>query len=134
MPRQFSWLDRRLVRNGYFRNCSAEALKLYLFLICVADRDGLSFYSDRAICEMLNFEKSQLKAAKFCLIEADLVLFERSVCQVLELTDGSCPEIKIPVLDVKRQVEVAASTVEKPATSEQVQAIFDSFLGRCNHD
>jgi len=42
VPRQFSWIDQRLVRDGHIGRCGAEALALYLFLVTVADADGLS--------------------------------------------------------------------------------------------
>jgi hypothetical protein len=44
VPRQFSWIDQRLVRDGHTARCSAEALALYLFLVTVADAQGLSYY------------------------------------------------------------------------------------------
>jgi hypothetical protein len=46
VPRQFSWVDQRLVRDSYIPRCSTQALALYLVLITVADAQGLSYYSD----------------------------------------------------------------------------------------
>ena len=43
VPRQFSWVDQRLVRDRYITRCAPEALALYLLLITVADAQGLSF-------------------------------------------------------------------------------------------
>ena len=42
VPRQFSWVDQRLVRERYIARCNPEALALYLFLVTVADARGLS--------------------------------------------------------------------------------------------
>ena len=42
VPSQFSWLDHRLVRERHLERCSTEALALYLFLVTVADAQGLS--------------------------------------------------------------------------------------------
>ena len=53
VPEQFSWLDHRLVRDRHLSRCSVEALALYLFLVTVCDGEGLSYYSDRAIAELL---------------------------------------------------------------------------------
>ena len=49
VPSQFSWLDHRLVRESHLDRCSTEALALYLFLVTVADAQGLSYYGDAAV-------------------------------------------------------------------------------------
>ena len=49
VPEQFSWIDHRLVRDRHIAGKSAEALALYLFLVTVADGQGLSYYSDAGI-------------------------------------------------------------------------------------
>ena len=41
VPEQFSWIDHRLVRDRHIAGRSAEALALYLFLLTVADGQGL---------------------------------------------------------------------------------------------
>jgi hypothetical protein len=47
----WSWLDRRFLReHGDY--LSREAVLLYLFLVAVADRHGLSFYSDHTLCRL----------------------------------------------------------------------------------
>ncbi len=46
MPSQFSWVDQRLVRERHIERCDVQALALYLFLVTVADAQGLSYYSD----------------------------------------------------------------------------------------
>jgi hypothetical protein len=45
-PKQFSWVDQRLVGDHYVERCDACALALYLFRVTVADDQGLSYYSD----------------------------------------------------------------------------------------
>ena len=40
MPRQFSWIDQRLVRDRHIQGRSPRALALYLFLCTVADAQG----------------------------------------------------------------------------------------------
>ena len=42
----WSWMDRRFLRE-HGDHLSREAMLLYFFLAAVADRHGLSFYSDR---------------------------------------------------------------------------------------
>ncbi|MEI2723917.1 MAG: hypothetical protein V9H26_10360 [Verrucomicrobiota bacterium] len=50
IPPSFSWVDHRLVRHeSYWPVPATAAWTLYLFLVTVADAQGLSFYSDAAI-------------------------------------------------------------------------------------
>ena len=53
VPRQFSWIDQRLVRNRLIQGPSPRALALYLFLCTVADAEGLSYYSDTSTGALL---------------------------------------------------------------------------------
>jgi hypothetical protein len=46
VPKRFSWVDQRLVRDHSVEHCDAYALALYLFLVTVADDQGLSYYAD----------------------------------------------------------------------------------------
>ena len=46
VPKQFSWVDQRLVRDHYVERCDAYALALYLFLVTIVDGQGLNYYSD----------------------------------------------------------------------------------------
>ena len=57
IPAQFSWIDQRLVRDHLIRSCGTDALVLYLFLVTVADAQGLSYYSDQSIlCRLTCFD------------------------------------------------------------------------------
>jgi hypothetical protein len=42
IPPSFSWVDHRLVRHNYVARCDPSGLALYLFLVTVADAQGLS--------------------------------------------------------------------------------------------
>jgi hypothetical protein len=57
VPRQFSWIDHRLVRDGHITRCTANALALYLLLCTVADAQGLSYYSDAKAASLLPFRR-----------------------------------------------------------------------------
>jgi len=48
VPTQFSWVDQRLVRERSINQLSHEACTLYLFLVTVADAQGLSFYAEQS--------------------------------------------------------------------------------------
>jgi hypothetical protein len=85
VPPQFSWIDHRLVRDRHMAGRSAEALALYLFLVTVADGQGLSYYSDAGIGKLLPLDESALARARQELIRARLIAYEKPLYQVLSL-------------------------------------------------
>src|SRR5712691_5694393 len=87
VPPQFSWVDQRLVRDGYIDQLSHEACALYLFLVTVADAQGLSFYSEQSLCQRLSMTPAVLRQARLALITHALVAYECPLYQVLAL-DG----------------------------------------------
>jgi hypothetical protein len=94
VPRQFSWVDHRLVCDGHISRCSHEALALYLFLITVSDADGLSYYSDAAACRFLNMDPDMLAAVRVELRKAGLIAYAHPLYQVLSLDN---PGTVVPV-------------------------------------
>jgi len=86
VPPQFSWVDHRLVRDGHIEGRSPEALALYLFLVTVADADGLSWYSETALCRVLSWRPPRLAQARAELREADLIAYRKPLYQVLDLS------------------------------------------------
>ena len=92
VPPQFSWVDHRLVRDGHIEGRSAEALALYLFLVTVADADGLSWYSEPALCRMLSWTPPQLRHGRDELRSAGLVAYRKPLYQVLDLS----PQVVMP--------------------------------------
>lgn len=84
-PPQFSWVDQRLVRGRYIERCDANALALYLFLLTVADRQGLSYYSDAAIVRCLSMDVMTLHQARRDLVRAKLIAYDKPLYQVLAL-------------------------------------------------
>jgi len=85
VPEQFSWIDHRLVRDRHICRCSADALALYLFLVTVADGQGLSYYSDPMIGRLLPLDAPALAGARQELIAAGLLAYKRPLYQVLAL-------------------------------------------------
>ena len=85
VPRQFSWVDQRLVRNRYIDQLSPQACALYLFLVTVADAQGLSYYADPSLCQRLSLTGAELHQARQALITLDLVAYQRPLYQVLSL-------------------------------------------------
>ena len=85
VPPQFSWVDQRLVRERYIDQLSHKACALYLFLITVADAQGLSYYADPSLCQRLSLTGPELHQARHGLITLGLVAYQRPLYQVLAL-------------------------------------------------
>lgn len=96
IPPHFSWIDHRLVRDGHVRGRSAPALALYLFLVTVADADGLSWYSDAGLCQQLSWSGPQLQTARAELQQAGLIAYRRPLVQVLDLAPALAPATPLP--------------------------------------
>ena len=86
VPKQFSWVDHRLVRDHYLESCSHAAAALYLFLITVADARGLSYYSDLSLMKRLDMDELTLRQARHNLIHLGLIAYEKPLYQVLPIS------------------------------------------------
>jgi len=93
IPTQFSWVDQRLVRERHIERCDAHAAALYLFLVTVADVQGLSYYSDRSLGRGLSMDPVRLSKARGDLIRAGLIAYQRPLYQVLAL--DSSPRVEV---------------------------------------
>ena len=58
---------------------------LYLFLVAVSDRNGLSFYYDDRIASLLKIDLAALGQAREGLVLRSLVAYEPPLYQVLSL-------------------------------------------------
>ena len=85
IPPSFSWVDHRLVRDRHIESCSHPAAALYLFLVTVADNQGLSYYSDPALMTRLAMDVAALDSARQNLIRIGLIAYESPLYQVLSL-------------------------------------------------
>lgn len=81
----FSFIPHRFVTGGFLNSLGANELLLYLFLVAVSDRNGLSFYSNDSICSRLYMTLDHYRKARDGLIEKDLIAFDGTIFQVLEL-------------------------------------------------
>ena len=97
VPSQFSWVDQRLVRERYIDQLSHRACALYLFLLTVADAQGLSFYADRSLSERLAMTCQHLHQARDALIKLGLIAYRPPLYQVLAL--DAAPNRATPSLD-----------------------------------
>ena len=83
--KQFSWLDHRLVSEHRIDRLSHEAAALYLFLVTVADSQGLSYYADSSVCQRLAMTDAVLSEARDCLQRNGLVAYNAPLYQVLAI-------------------------------------------------
>ncbi len=93
VPKQFSWVDGRLVRDHHIDQCSHPAAALYLFLVTVADARGLSYYADSTICKRLAMDNSALSSSRLELIQHGLIAYHKPIYQILDLAP---PELTLP--------------------------------------
>jgi hypothetical protein len=94
VPSQFSWVDQRLVRERYIDQRSHAACALYLFLITVADAQGLSYYAEPSLCQRLSLTASELHQARQVLSTRGLIAYQRPLYQVRAL--DAAPNEAIP--------------------------------------
>jgi hypothetical protein len=101
VPAQFSWVDQRLVREGYLERCDARAAALYLFLVTVADAQGLSYYGEASLKRRLRLGADELNAARERLIELQLLAYQAPIYQVLALPGAmaAAPSAPSPACD-----------------------------------
>jgi len=85
VPKSFSWVDHRLVRDRHIENLNHSQAALYLFLVCVADDKGLSYYGDPALMKNLSMDQATLDRARSGLIRKSLIAWQKPVYQVLSL-------------------------------------------------
>jgi len=85
VPRHFSWIDHRLVRDRHIENCSHPAASLYLFLVTVGDAQGLSYYGDKSMIKYLCMDQKALDDARANLINIGLIAWQKPLYQVLSL-------------------------------------------------
>ncbi len=81
----FAFIEHRFLRDGFWDTLNHHQLLLYLFLVVVADRNGLSYYSYDKICTLLKISVDDYILARDSLIEKDLIAFDGHLFQVLSL-------------------------------------------------
>jgi len=89
VPEQFSWVDQALVQWGLIDRLDARSAALYLFLVTVADAQGLSYYGGATLANRLRLSESELVAARLQLIELYLIAYQAPLYQVLSLHEAA---------------------------------------------
>jgi len=122
----FSFIPRRFVTGGFLAALQQKELLLYLFLVAVCDCHGLSFYRYDSICSLLQITVEQYIAARDALIEKDLIAFDGTLFQVLDLPVAPLkPSTFKPLRNGQRQ--------KAPIGTKQMQSIKD-ILKEIGHD
>jgi hypothetical protein len=107
----WSWVDRRFLReHGDY--LSRDATLLYLFLAAVADRHGLSFYSDQTLSSRLHLSPQAVAQARQELLDRDLIAHQLPLVQVLSL----------PAAGVNRKAEPGQGLIRLGELFQQMAA------------
>ena len=88
VPEQFSWIDQALVQRHFIDRCDTRSAALYLFLVTVADAQGLSYYGTSTIAARLHLSADEIGTARAQLMALDLIAYQAPLYQVLSLSDG----------------------------------------------
>lgn len=110
----FAFIEHRFLRQGFLANLSHHELLLYVVLILVADRNGLSYYSFDKLCTLLQLSADDYLVARNALIQKDLIAFDGLLFQVLSLPDHPVV-VSTPALESAEQMQQA-----DPATIRQL--------------
>ncbi len=120
----FAFIEHRFLRQGFLASLSHHELLLYVVLVLVADRNGLSYYSFDKLCTLLHLSPDDYLVARNALIHKDLIAFDGLLFQVLSLPNHPVVVAK-PALETPKQMQQA-----DPATIRQ---LIRQSLG-VNHD
>lgn len=101
----FAFLPHRFLRDGFLRSLTAVELRLYILLVLVADRDGISFYSQQRLCDELGLGADAFLSARDALLRKDLIAAQGTRVQVLSLP---AHPIALPCAPLDRKQQLAA--------------------------
>ncbi len=73
----FAFVEHRFLREGFWASLAREELLLYLLLVLVADRAGVSYYGYDKLCDLLGVSADAYIAARNGLIDKDLIAFDK---------------------------------------------------------
>jgi len=88
----FSFIPHRFLTDGFLASLNHKELLLYFFLAMASDRNGLSFYAYDAICALLQLSVDDYIRARDGLIKKDLIAFDGTLFQVLDLPENPVPK------------------------------------------
>ena len=89
----FSFIPNRFLRDGFFAALKPDELVLYLLLVLVGNRQGMSYYYYDSLCQILGWHVERYLNARNALIDKDMIAFDGTQTQVLELPEHA-PKVK----------------------------------------
>jgi hypothetical protein len=110
IPEQFSWVDQALVQHHLIDRCTSHSAALYLFLITVADCEGLSYYASATLASRLHLSEAELAAARTQLMAIDLIAWQAPLYQVLALPSRRAPASPRPTRPASSERTTPTST------------------------
>ena len=120
----FAFIEHRFLRDRFWASLDHHQLLLYMFLLIVADRNGLSYYSYDKICTLLRICVDDYILARNALIDKNLLAFDGNLFQVLSLPERVLLPSAAP-LKSQKDMEL-----HDPAT---VRSMIRQSFG-CSHD
>jgi hypothetical protein len=81
----FAFIEHRFLRGGFWKSLRPHERLMYVLLVLVSDRHGLSYYSYDKLCSLLDCSADDYVEARDGLIEHDLLAFDGTLFQVLSL-------------------------------------------------
>jgi hypothetical protein len=109
----FAFIEHRFLRDDFFTNLTQHELILYVFLILVSDRNGISYYSYDRICTLLRISLDEYLFARNALIKKDLIAFNGDVFQVLSLPEKHKEKNTNPVIEKSEMAQKDPATIRK---------------------
>lgn len=112
----FAFIEHRFLQGGFWETLSHHELLLYVFLVLVGDRKGLSYYSYDKICTLLKISVDEYIVARNALIEKDLIGFDGHLFQVLSLPDAPVASGAQPITDEEEMKQRDPATINQIIT------------------
>lgn len=109
----FAFLEHRFVRDGFWTSLSHHEVLLYIFLVLVADRHGLSYYSFDKICGLLQLSLDDYLIARNALIKKDLIAFDGHLFQVLSLPPRPVFQPPTPFHSAQQMAQADPATIRQ---------------------
>jgi hypothetical protein len=107
----FAFIEHRFLREGFWSALGHHELLLYVFLVLVADRNGLSYYSFDKICTLLQLSLDDYLLARNALIKKDLIAFDGHLFQVLSLPSTPVLQPASPLRSAQHMAQADPATI-----------------------
>jgi hypothetical protein len=107
----FAFIEHRFLRDGFLEGLTHHELVLYLLLVLVADRNGLSYYSYEKICTLLRLCLDEYIEARNALIKKELIAFDGYLYQVLSLPQSPPGQRASPLTTPQEMAERDPATI-----------------------